>query len=75
MCDNLSRGAHGWGFWNFRTGEGLVRPVEGQPALDEAGAREVAQWARRTNFPGLDPERVVLRPVPCVTSPCTPDGE
>jgi len=74
IVDYFIQGAHGWVFWNLRTGEVVVRPVDGQAPLDETSAREVAQWARSTNFPGLDPARVVLRPAPCVTSPCTPFG-
>ena len=74
IVDYFIESAHGWVFWNLRAGEVIVRPVDGQPPLDEDAAQRVASWARATNFPGLDPARVVLVPSPCVASPCTPHG-
>jgi hypothetical protein len=61
--DYFIQGAHGWVLWNLRTGDVVVRPVEGQP-LDESGARDVAAWAAATNFPGLDPTRTRFVPTP-----------
>jgi len=72
IVDYFIQSAHGWVFWNLRTGDVIVRPVEGQPALDATSAHEVAAWARATSFPGLDPARATLVPTPCTTSPCTP---
>lgn len=60
--DYVIQSDNGWVFWNLRTRDVVVRPVEGQPPLDEEGARRVASWARATNFPGLDLGRLTFVP-------------
>jgi hypothetical protein len=57
--------AHGQVYWNLRTNAARVRPREGRP-LDLDGAKRVAEWAKTTNFPGLDLSKLdfSLCPVP-----------
>lgn len=60
--DYFIESAHGWVFWNLRTGDVVVRSVADQPPLDEATALRVASWAQATNFPALDPRRTRFLP-------------
>jgi hypothetical protein len=64
---------HGRVFWNLRTNEVWVRPIEGNP-LGEAGAREVAAHAKNTIFPGMEMSTVRFNPTHCAAWPCAPDS-
>ena len=54
---------HAQVFWNLRTNAALARPREGKP-LDLDGAKRVAEWAKTTNFPGLDLSKLDFNPDP-----------
>lgn len=72
ISDYFISSGHGRVFWNLRTNAAVVRPMEDQPPLDAADAESVAEWARATNFPGLDLATVTFTPTPCAAARCGP---
>lgn len=73
VSDYFISSAHGRVFWNLRTNEAWVRPYSAEHPVDESGARDVAEHAARTNFPGLDLGTLRFDPRPCdPDSACAP---
>jgi hypothetical protein len=70
ISDYFIFSGHARVFWNLRTNEGAVRPISQDMPLTEQQGREVAGWAKQTNFPGLDLSKVVFNPSPCPPGAC-----
>ena len=68
----IAEGVHARVFWNLASGAAWVRPMQEGQTLGLEEARQVAGWARATNFPGLDLATVQLNPAPCGEGPCGP---
>jgi len=65
--------AHAIVYWNVRTGAVMVRPRHGED-LSAEGAREAAEWARATIYPGIDMSTLQLDLRSCDEQPCPPWG-